>query len=422
MKISRIIWYTGTLTAPGGEERLLLEGVKFFKKKGIKTDVLTWKFNRKALFDGLYASLKDNIVVLEGENSGNIVHDNFAENVRHILRLFALRKRIREFNPDIIVTQTPFTPISLYLATLFMHTPYVVFIHGTSFRFSPYDFPYIGTLKYASVYKKHLIEIRNSVTSYRDTTPLEIENFGILSRAKLEIRGILSYLAIRKARRIFVLSFQNKWEVKKLYGKDSIVLKGAFPVSIFDYKPMRDVKKLLGLKDKKMILSISRLAPNKRIDLCIKSFALVAKEVEDSVLVIGGTGPEEEKLKKLVKELNIGQRVLFIGFVKEKELWDYYASCDVFINLDIADFDIASYVALGVGRKLVCTTEFEIDRDLSKNRFIFVAEPNEYAIATSLKEALNAKIGLLSHDEKDLLKKYTWDEYFNNILNEIASI
>ena len=50
-KLNRIILFYSDLIAPGGAERLLLEEEKFFREKGIETVILTFSFDKKALFD-----------------------------------------------------------------------------------------------------------------------------------------------------------------------------------------------------------------------------------------------------------------------------------------------------------------------------------------------------------------------------------
>jgi len=70
----------------------------------------------------------------------------------------------------------------------------------------------------------------------------------------------------------------------------------------------------------------------KRIDLLINAFKIIYDRIKDTVLIIGGIGPDEKNLKALVKKLNIQDRVKFVGYIKEEELWDYLLACDVFVH------------------------------------------------------------------------------------------
>lgn len=81
---------------------------------------------------------------------------------------------------------------------------------------------------------------------------------------------------------------------------------------------------------KKIILIASRLTIEKDISLAIRAFALVAEKIPDAGLVIVGAGPETAKLKALVVELDLGQKVIFAGW--SDDLVSYFKTADLFIN------------------------------------------------------------------------------------------
>ncbi|GLO59632.1 hypothetical protein MACH09_01400 [Vibrio sp. MACH09] len=62
------------------------------------------------------------------------------------------------------------------------------------------------------------------------------------------------------------------------------------------------------------IISVSSLAPGKRIERTIRAFSQLNDE--QLYLVILGKGPEEPKLKQLAENLGIEERVIFKGFVE----------------------------------------------------------------------------------------------------------
>ncbi|MEW6303813.1 MAG: glycosyltransferase family 4 protein [Verrucomicrobiota bacterium] len=63
----------------------------------------------------------------------------------------------------------------------------------------------------------------------------------------------------------------------------------------------------------------SRLAPNKRIDHAIRTVDALRSRKVAAELVIIGTGAEEERLKRLVGELNLEKAVRFTGHLPEAE-------------------------------------------------------------------------------------------------------
>jgi glycosyltransferase involved in cell wall biosynthesis len=66
--------------------------------------------------------------------------------------------------------------------------------------------------------------------------------------------------------------------------------------------------------------------------LMLAGFARV-KNKENYKLVLGGSGPEEEKIHRLAKELNIEKHVEFLGWLTKEQLYENYKKADVFIQV-----------------------------------------------------------------------------------------
>lgn len=392
-RIKKVILFYHSIVNAGGEEKLLFEQAKYLEANGIKAKILTYRYN------GVYSDAYSPDIKIIGKELNSRL-------LRTIDWALSLRREIKELKPDIIISHDCGECIYLYIATLFNNTPYVAHIPETIFR------SHKSPEKYALIHRRVFNEIRESTVGGKEFISSKPPKSGLVKRMIAEFLAIAMYIGIKKAKRIFVLSNQMKWEVKKLYGKDAIVLKGAFPSEILGYKPKLNIKEKLGLIDKRMILNVNRLDPRKRVDLVIKAFKQVYSEIDDVVLVIGGTGPEEKKLKELTKELNLEDRVKFMGYIPEEELKDYYACCDVFVHPNWADFAIAPYEALALQKKVVWSTEMEIDEHLATNKHIFVAKPTVDDFAKAIKRALNTEIL-----EKDDVSDYTWDNYFGEICN-----
>ncbi|MFA5098901.1 MAG: glycosyltransferase [Candidatus Paceibacterota bacterium] len=92
--------------------------------------------------------------------------------------------------------------------------------------------------------------------------------------------------------------------------RNSIDIESFNPVS--SKKEKEKIKKSLGIKGKS-ICYIGRVSYEKSIDQIIRAFVIMLKKMPDLTLVIAGGGPEEEKLKKLAKELGVKEKVIFTG-------------------------------------------------------------------------------------------------------------
>ena len=405
-KSKKIVLLRGGLIIAGGAERLLFEEANYLEKQGFETHILTFNFRQEVLFNRAYK------VNVEEIGYTNRPSSWLLKRVCLVCNILALRRKLRQIKPDVILLTGIADCTLFYFATLFTHYSYSTHIHGTVFWFET------DLIKYALVHRKAFDEIRESVIGHREFIPATMPKVNLKQRILNELFAAAMYKGVRKARKIFVLSNQMKWEVGKLYGKDAIVLKGAFPREIFDYKPKQNIKQKLGLGNKKMILNINRLDLRKRVDLVIKAFKQVSEHFDDVVLIIGGIGQDEERLRDLVEQLDLANRVRFVGFIKEENLWDYYAACEVFVHPNWADFAIAPYEALALNKKVVWSTEMEIDEHLAANKHIFAANPTVNDFAVAIEKALTTTL-TTEITGQDNLRSYTWDKYCERILREL---
>jgi phosphatidylinositol alpha-1,6-mannosyltransferase len=90
----------------------------------------------------------------------------------------------------------------------------------------------------------------------------------------------------------------------------------------------------LGLKDKKVILTVGRLIDRKGQDTVIRAMPKVLVDVPDAVYLVGGRGPHEETLRSLAVELGVREHVKFLGFVPNERLPAVYSICDVFVMIN----------------------------------------------------------------------------------------
>ena len=91
------------------------------------------------------------------------------------------------------------------------------------------------------------------------------------------------------------------------------------------------LRKDLGLVDKKVIVSVGRLVHRKGQDILIQSMpAVLAKHPTAHILMVG-EGPYRKELTKMVSELNLADAVTFIGRIQYIELPRYICAGDIFV-------------------------------------------------------------------------------------------
>jgi len=399
----RVVLFIESLTNNGGAERLVLEEANYLAKNGINVNILTFNLRRTGLFDNKY------LVEIKEIGKKYKADHSVIKIFNKIYCLYDLRRNLIQLKPDIIIASTAWDCSDLYLATILTNLKYCSHIHGTIFWF------YNDFLKYTILHRRHFNEIRNSVIGHKEFIPLEPPTVKPSMRLIKELNALVIALGVRKSKKIFVLSNQMKWEVEKLYGKNSIVVKGAFPEIIFKYKSNKDIRERLKLKNEKIILNINRLDRRKRIDLLVRAFYKSSQTSNNIILLIGGSGPEQDNIKNLIDELDLAEKVILLGYIKDDELWDYIASCDVFVHPNWADFAIAPYEALALRKKVIWSVEMETESKIKESGYVYETYPTVDDLAENINKALKENANSCNLD----LSEYTWESYFRRIMNEL---
>jgi glycosyltransferase involved in cell wall biosynthesis len=408
LKIQKIAWIASTLHTAGGGSRLLLEGKKYYEEQGIEVLVITWDFNKESLFDGRYAA--NGIKEIDGskDQSGGLTTRAF----NRIKTIGRLRSMIIAFQPDVIFNQSEYDAALIKIALFGIRYRLISFIFGQMFQF-PLDLA-----KYSFPFKKNFNEIRQSTPGYREFVPAARPTTRLRDIILAQAIAIPRYFAIRSSEAIFVFSKQVRWEVSKLYGASAHILKGAYPRSVIGYAFNFDRSKITDKPSQRIILSLSRLIEKKRVALKIEAMRVLIfdRKVQNIKLVIGGKGEEMPQLVDLAARLGLSEHVLFLGYVPEKDVYPLTQSCDVYTSLDVADFDISPYEALALKRKIVWSSEMDLDDYLGSCGAIFPAEPTPDKVADAIENALKQDENIIDWSG---LERYSWESYFGEILSII---
>ena len=77
----------------------------------------------------------------------------------------------------------------------------------------------------------------------------------------------------------------------------------------------------------------SRMSPGKGFDILLSGFAKV-KNKDNFRLILGGGGPEEKYVKKMVQDFGLEKYITMPGWVSKQQIYDFYKQADIFIQAD----------------------------------------------------------------------------------------
>lgn len=176
------------------------------------------------------------------------------------------------------------------------------------------------------------------------------------------------------------------------------------------------------------VLFIGRLAQKKRVEDLLKAFETFSESTDDMRLIIAGSGPEEENLKRLKQDLNISPEVKFVGRVSDERLIELYARADVFVLPSVWEGHPITLLEAWGSETPVVTTEVEGIQEYvthCKNGYLVPAKSPE-ELAEGIQHVLDNKdeASEWAAAAKQLVeRKYTWnkiadktDKYYRSLL------
>ena len=168
------------------------------------------------------------------------------------------------------------------------------------------------------------------------------------------VRPVLSW-TLRKASALTAISEDCKTHALNAGAYEasiSVVMNGA-DLRRFSPAPPDTKQPDLGPR---MIFACRQLFPRKGIRFLIEAVAMLKEKYPDISLIVAGDGFERPSLERLARDLGIGARTKFLGWVANKQLPPYYRGCAVSAIPSLEEgFGIPAAEAMGCEAPVVAT-------------------------------------------------------------------
>jgi glycosyltransferase involved in cell wall biosynthesis len=156
-------------------------------------------------------------------------------------------------------------------------------------------------------------------------------------------RGVMRLIA-RRARGIVAVSQYTSAKLQRRLGLRSSPLVAYNGASIV---PPEETALQLSPRPP-LIFSLCRLEPRKNIAACIEACAVLKQRGRAYRYVIAGRGPELERLRALVDDLDLGGCVELVGYVSDAEARTWYERAEIFLHPQIEIADGRDFEGFGI--------------------------------------------------------------------------
>ncbi|MBU3897188.1 MAG: glycosyltransferase [Nanoarchaeota archaeon] len=280
-------------------------------------------------------------------------------------------KRMREIRPDVIHLHGPFTSamIGLTVGKIF-NIPTVITYHTHITEYTQYLSKYGKniTKKIAAKYVKWFHNRADIVISPSKSIEKELRIYGVKKPIRVISTGVDFKIKNRK---------QN---INKI------------PI----------------------ILHVGRLCKEKEVDVIIK----VLKKIEKGNLIITSKGPDEERLKSIVKKLELTKRVKFTGYISDKHRDILYKKADMFISASSSETQgLVVLEAMSYGCPVIVRNARGFN-DIVKNNVNGILFNKDAEIPSKIDMVLNSKFRKkIIKNGYETVKEYSMENTIDKIEN-----
>lgn len=189
------------------------------------------------------------------------------------------------------------------------------------------------------------------------------------------------------------------------------------------------VRRELGWGDQPVIGFIGSFGPWHGADVLVSAFARLASRFPDARLLLIGDGVTLPRVRAMVRELGLTDRVALTGVVPQSDSPRYLAACDILVSPQVPNADGSTFFGsptklfeyMAMGRAVVASRVGQLAQVIAHDVTGWLVEPGQ---AESLGDGLavlladadrRARLGRAARAE--VLRAYTWDRHCQRILD-----
>lgn len=172
-------------------------------------------------------------------------------------------------------------------------------------------------------------------------------------------------------------SENTKQDIIKVLGVDPNKIKTIYLGT--NFRKQKNAKKWIWQKygiNQPFILFVGMLEPRKNIPNLIRAFAQLAPKIKHKLVIVGKKGWRFIDIFRLVKELDLKERVIFTGYVPDKDLEYFYSAAECFVYPSYYEgFGIPIIEAMACECPVVTSNNSSL-KEITDNLLLSIKNPN----------------------------------------------
>ncbi len=237
---------------------------------------------------------------------------------------------------------------------------------------------------------------------------------------------------VRASDRIIAATEREKQELTAYYGalshKISVIPCGV-NTELFNHIDKYGARQKLGLDHENIILFVGRVEPLKGLRQMLKAMPLITTREPVRLMIVGGdeTNKDElEILRSMSGDLQIEEKVTFVGQVTHDTLPLFYGAADVCVVPSYYEsFGMVALESLACGTPIVTTDVGGMRNIILSDEIGYIVDnnaPQQLATQISKILSLNGKSVKSVRSRRDAIQKFAWSNIADALLNEYKKV
>jgi glycosyltransferase involved in cell wall biosynthesis len=227
--------------------------------------------------------------------------------------------------------------------------------------------------------------------------------------------------ALGKAKRVVCVSRNTAKDLEEKFNYPASKTEIVYCAAGDEYRQTEDTEKVKKKYDlpKKFILGVGTIEPRKNFEGLIEAFRKIKNDIDDLYLVIIGTkGWCTGEIEKLERDLEIKNKIKFLGYAKYEDLVAIYNLAEIFVFPSIYEgFGMPPLEAMKSGCPVICSNTSSLPEVCGDSAYM--VNPHDIrAIEGGIREILGDE-KLREHLKNKGLKqaeKFSWEKSAQKLL------
>lgn len=204
--------------------------------------------------------------------------------------------------------------------------------------------------------------------------------------------NLMTWLTFRKSDYVISISKYVDGTLHQFYPK---LLKGKTRTL---YLPVRYTEKdpisVNGINCK-FILSVNALRKNKNLITLIKAYEKISDYIDEKLVLVGIKQNDTDDLSTYVKKHNMGNKVIFTGFISDEQLRWLYENASLFVTSSLYEgFGMTPVEAMGYGCPVISSKDTSLYEATKGLAVYYEPTEDENALGKKILDVLNGRLSV----------------------------